>query len=113
MGIRSIGLLICKLNSITMNKADLITKIAADAGITKVQAEKALSSITNSVTTTLKKGESVSLIGFGTFTVGQRAARSGRNPNTGAVIKIKATKVPKFRPGKSLREAVASAKTKK
>lgn len=96
-----------------MNKADLIAKIAIDAGISKAQAEKALNSFTSSVTATLKKGDNVSLVGFGSFAVGQRAARNGRNPNTGAVIKIKAAKVPKFRPGKSLREAVASAKTKK
>jgi len=83
-----------------MNKAELIDKIAKDAGVTKVQANDALDSFTNAVVTTLKKGDRVTLVGFGTFSVSDRAARNGRNPQTGAVIKIKARKVPKFKAGK-------------
>jgi DNA-binding protein HU-beta len=83
-----------------MNKAELIDKIAKDAGVTKVQANDALDSFTNAVVATLKKGDRVTLVGFGTFSVSDRAARNGRNPQTGAVIKIKARKVPKFKAGK-------------
>lgn len=96
-----------------MNKADIIGKLATDAGITKVQAEKALNSFTEAVSGSLKKGESVTLIGFGTFSVSERAARSGRNPQTGATIKIKAKKLAKFKPGKALSETVAKAKVSK
>lgn len=85
-----------------MNKAELITKIADDAGITKTQANAALDSFTNAVTKTLKGGGKVTLVGFGTFSVSKRAARNGRNPQTGAVIKIKAKKVAKFKAGKQL-----------
>lgn len=83
-----------------MNKGELIAKIAKDAHITKVQANNALDAFTKSVMASLKKGERVTLTGFGTFTVSQRAARNGRNPQTGAALKIKARKVPKFKPGK-------------
>lgn len=96
-----------------MNKAELIDQIAKDAGITKAQAGEALNSFTNSISSTLKKGEAVTLVGFGTFSVSQRAARNGRNPQTGEVIKIKATKVPKFKAGKDLATKVAGAKIKK
>lgn len=96
-----------------MNKAELIDQIAKDAGLTKVQAGVALNSFTNTVITTLKKGESVTLIGFGTYSVSQRAARNGRNPQTGATIKIKATKVPKFKAGKEFATQIASAKVPK
>ena len=89
-----------------MNKAELIDKISKDAGITKVQANEALDSFTSAVVTTLKKGDRVTLVGFGTFSVSERAARNGRNPQTGAVIKIKARKVPKFKAGKNFKEAV-------
>ena len=85
-----------------MNKAELIAKIADDAEITKTQANAALDSFTNAVTKTLKGGGKVTLVGFGTFSVSKRAARNGRNPQTGAVIKIKATKVAKFKAGKQL-----------
>jgi len=85
-----------------MNKAELITKIADDAGITKVQANEALNSFTEAVTKTLKGGGKVTLVGFGTFSVTKRAARNGRNPQTGAVIKIKAKKVARFKAGKEL-----------
>ncbi len=87
---------------IIMNKADLITKIADDAGLTKTQANAALDSFVDAVTVTLKKGGKVTLVGFGTFSVSKRAARNGRNPQTGAVIKIKAKKVAKFKAGKEL-----------
>ena len=85
-----------------MNKAELIEKLAKDAGITKTQANAALDSFTEAVTKTLKKGDKVTLVGFGTFSVTKRAARNGRNPQTGAVIKIKAKKVARFKAGKEL-----------
>jgi DNA-binding protein HU-beta len=85
-----------------MNKAELIAKIADDAGITKTQANSALDSFVEGVTKTLKGGGKVTLVGFGTFSVSKRAARNGRNPQTGAVIKIKAKKVARFKAGKEL-----------
>ncbi|MEO6963815.1 MAG: HU family DNA-binding protein [Chitinophagales bacterium] len=85
-----------------MNKAELIAKIAEDAGITKTQAGATLDSFTEAVAKTLKKGDKVTLVGFGTFSVSKRAARNGRNPQTGATIKIKAKKVAKFKAGKEL-----------
>jgi DNA-binding protein HU-beta len=85
-----------------MNKAELIAKIADDAGITKTQANATLDAFIDAVTKTLKKGDKVTLVGFGTFSVSKRAARNGRNPQTGAVIKIKAKKVAKFKAGKEL-----------
>ncbi|MBK7097150.1 MAG: HU family DNA-binding protein [Sphingobacteriales bacterium] len=85
-----------------MNKGELIEKIANDAGITKTQANAALDSFTTTVQKTLKGGGKVTLVGFGTFSVTKRAARNGRNPQTGAVIKIKAKKVARFKPGKEL-----------
>ena len=87
-----------------MNKTELIEHIAAHADISKAAATRALESTIEAVTTTLKKGDSVSLVGFGTFEVTKREARNGRNPATGAAIKIKAAKVPKFRPGKALKD---------
>jgi DNA-binding protein HU-beta len=87
---------------IIMNKAELISKLADDAGITKTQANDALDSFVEAVTKTLKGGGKVTLVGFGTFSVSKRAARNGRNPQTGAVIKIKAKKVAKFKAGKEL-----------
>ncbi len=89
-----------------MNKSDLIDHIANQADISKAAAGRALEAVIGGVTTALKKGQSVSLVGFGTFSVTKRAARSGRNPRTGAPIKIKASKVPKFRPGKALKDAL-------
>jgi DNA-binding protein HU-beta len=89
-----------------VNKTDLIDHIAAQADISKAAAGRALDAFVAAVRTTLKKGGSVTLVGFGTFVVGKRAARSGRNPRTGASIKIKAAKVPKFRPGKGLKDAI-------
>ncbi|MDI9319869.1 MAG: HU family DNA-binding protein [Phycisphaerales bacterium] len=93
-----------------MNKADLIDKISKDAGITKSQANAALDSFTDTVIATLKKGDRVTLVGFGTYSVSERAARNGRNPQTGAVIKIKARKVPKFKAGKEFSTKIASGK---
>ena len=89
-----------------MNKAELIAKIAEDAGVTKTQANASLDSFIEAVTKTLKGGGKVTLVGFGTFSVSKRAARTGRNPRTGAAIKIKAAKVPKFRAGKALKDAL-------
>ncbi len=90
-----------------MTKAELVEQMAKDAGITKVAAAKALDSFTKNVISTLKKKDGkVTLVGFGTFTKMRRKARKGRNPQTGEPIKIKATNVVKFRPGKDLREAV-------
>ena len=85
-----------------MNKAELISKIADDAGITKSQANATLDSFVEAVTKTLKGGGKVTLVGFGTFSVTKRAARNGRNPQTGEVIKIKAKKVARFKAGKEL-----------
>ena len=89
-----------------MNKTELIEYIANNADISKAAATRALEATIGAVKTTLRKGGTVSLVGFGTFAVGKRAARSGRNPRTGATIKIKAAKVPKFRPGKALKDAL-------
>lgn len=89
-----------------MNKSEMIDHIAKQADISKAAATRALEAMTGAVKTTLKKGGSVSLVGFGTFAVGERAARTGRNPQTGASIKIKAAKVPKFRLGKALKDAL-------
>jgi DNA-binding protein HU-beta len=85
-----------------MNKAELIAHLAEEAGITKTQANTALDSFVDAVTKTLKKGDKVTLVGFGTFSVSKRAARNGRNPQTGEVIKIKARKVARFKAGKEL-----------
>lgn len=90
-----------------MNKGDLIEKIAADASLTKSQASAAFDSVVSSVTGALKKGHKVTIVGFGTFSVSKRKARTGRNPQTGAPIKIAAKKVPKFAPGSELKKAVA------
>ena len=93
-----------------MNKADLIDKVSKDTGITKVQANSVLDSFTNAVVTTLKKGDRVTLVGFGTFSVTERSARNGRNPQTGTVIKIKARKVPKFKAGKEFSTKISGKK---
>lgn len=85
-----------------MNKAELIEKIAGDADISKKQADAAINSFTEAVAKSLKKGDKLTLVGFGTFSVAKRAARNGRNPQTGATIKIKAKKVAKFKAGKEL-----------
>jgi len=89
-----------------VNKSQLVDKIAADANISKAAAGRALDAIIGSVTDSLKGGDDVALVGFGTFTVRERAARTGRNPQTGKEIKIAAAKVPAFRAGKGLKDAV-------
>ncbi len=89
-----------------MNKTELIEHIAKHADISKAAATRSLESAISAIKITLKKSGTVSLVGFGTFTVGKRAARIGRNPRTGEAIKIKAAKVPKFRPGKALKDAL-------
>ena len=89
-----------------MNKSELVEHIAKSADISKAAAARSLDAMIDAVKITLKKNQSVTLVGFGTFSVGQRAARSGRNPRTGEVIKIKSAKVPKFKAGKALKDAV-------
>ncbi len=96
-----------------LNKQNLVDAIAKEVELTKVQAEKALSTTINAISKELKKGGSVTLIGFGTFSVMKRKARKGKNPRTGEVIKIGAKKVPKFKPGKALKEMVAGKRKKK
>jgi len=93
-----------------MNKADLIAKIAEEADLSKKSAEAALNAFVGAVEGALKKGEKVQLVGFGSFEVTQRAARKGRNPQTKEEIKIPATKSPKFRPGKALKDLVNKKK---
>lgn len=89
-----------------MNKTELIDHIAKQADISKAAAGRALDSLVMAISESLKEGESVSLVGFGTFFVSSRAARSGRNPKTGEAISIQEAKVPKFRAGKALRDAI-------
>ena len=89
-----------------MNKQDLIAKIAMDAGLSKSSAAAAVESFLEGVAKALKKGGSVSLVGFGTFSTSQRKARTARNPQTGAAIKIGKRRVPKFKAGKALKVAV-------
>ncbi|WP_177247021.1 HU family DNA-binding protein [Marinospirillum alkaliphilum] len=89
-----------------VNKSELIDAIATNADLPKAAAGRALDAVIEAVTAALQKGDSVSLVGFGTFAVKERAARTGRNPQTGAEIKIAAAKVPSFKPGKGLKDAV-------
>lgn len=89
-----------------MNKSELIDSIAASADISKAAAGRAVDATIEAVKKAMKKGDMVTLVGFGTFYVGKRAARIGRNPRTGEAIKIKAAKVPKFRAGKGLKDAI-------
>lgn len=89
-----------------MNKTELVAAIADEAGFSKKDAEKALKAFTDVVTEELKKGEKVQLVGFGTFEVSERAAREGRNPQTGAAMKIAASKAPKFKAGKALKDLI-------
>jgi DNA-binding protein HU-beta len=88
-----------------VNKSQLIDKIAAGADISKASAGRALDSFIDAVTEALKEGDSVALVGFGTYSVRERAARTGRNPQTGATIQIAAAKIPAFKPGKALKDA--------
>jgi DNA-binding protein HU-beta len=89
-----------------MNKSELIEKMAEAADISKAAAGRALDAVTDSIAVALKEGDTVSLIGFGTFSLKERAARTGRNPQTGATIEIKASKTPSFKAGKALKDAV-------
>ncbi len=89
-----------------MNKTELIEEIAKSADITKASATRALDAVLEAVTTSLRNNDTVTLVGFGTFSVGERAARTGRNPRTKEAIKIAAAKVPKFKAGKALKDAV-------
>ena len=89
-----------------MNKTELVTAVAEAAGLSKKDTENVLKAFVNVVTEELKKGEKVQLVGFGTFEVGERAAREGRNPQTGETMSIAASKAPKFKAGKALKDAV-------
>lgn len=89
-----------------MNKQELVASVAEKTGLTKKDAEKAINAVVDSIKEALNQGDKVSLVGFGTFEVRDRAARSGRNPQTGDPIRIPAGKVPAFRPGKELKESV-------
>ena len=89
-----------------MNKAELVEKIADDAELSKASAERALNSAIENIIKAVTKGDSVQLVGFGTFSQGKRSARTGRNPKTGEALEIKAAKIPKFRPGKGLKDAL-------
>jgi nucleoid DNA-binding protein len=89
-----------------MNKAELIEYVARNAKLSKVDAGRALEAVTDGITQALKNGDSVLIVGFGGFSVSERSAREGRNPRTGEVVQIAASKAPKFTPGKGLREAI-------
>jgi DNA-binding protein HU-beta len=89
-----------------MNKTELIAEIATNAGLTKAEAGRVIDATTSAITASLKKGEAVTLIGFGTFKITKRAARTGRNPRTGAELKIAARSAPSFTAGKALKDAV-------
>jgi len=90
-----------------MNKAELVEAVAEDAGLSKVDAGRAIDSLLLTVQRTLKKGDEVAITGFGKFSVAHRGARTGRNPQTGAALKIKASKTPKFSAGAALKQAVS------
>ncbi len=89
-----------------MNKAELIDAVASTADISKADATRAVDAVVDNITESLRKGDSVTLVGFGTFEVRERAARSGRNPQTGEAIQIKASKAPAFKAGKAFKDAV-------
>ena len=89
-----------------MNKADLVAAMAEKAGVSKKDAEASLKAVTDVVAEELKKGEKIQLVGFGTFEVSERAARTGRNPQTGAEMTIAASKAPKFKAGKALKDSL-------
>ncbi len=93
-----------------MNRKELIDALADKTGSTKADADRNIAALIDIITATLKKGDSLSLVGFGTFEVRKRAARTGRNPATGAELKIKASKVPAFKAGKALKDAVNGGK---
>ena len=93
-----------------MSKGDLIESVAKSADLSKAKAGVAVNAVLDSITKSLKKGKAVSIVGFGSFSVVKRKARNGRNPQTGTTIKIKASKAPKFKAGKGLKDAVAGKK---
>ena len=93
-----------------MNKSELVDAVATKTGLTKVQSSEAIDAVVDAIQESLKGGGQVSLVGFGVFLTGERAARTGRNPRTGAEIQIPAARLPKFKPGKGLRDAVALQK---
>jgi DNA-binding protein HU-beta len=93
-----------------MNKGDLIDRVSGDAGISKAQADRAIDSVLGGITDSLRKGERVTLVGFGTFAVSQRKSRKGRNPQTNELIKIPATKSVRFSSGKKLKEVINKRK---
>ena len=90
-----------------MNKSELVDAVAAHSGLSKADSDRAIAAFTATITKSLKKGNPVALVGFGTFKVTKRAARQGRNPQTGATLKIAARKVPRFTAGKALKDAIA------
>lgn len=92
-----------------MNKEDLVTEVATICSVSKTDARKVIDGVFEAITSALKKKEEVRLVGFGTFSVGDRKASEGRNPRTGEAIKIKAAKVPKFKAGKGLKDTVNAA----
>ncbi|MHB1679952.1 MAG: HU family DNA-binding protein [bacterium] len=96
-----------------MTKKELVDAMAKESNLSKIDSEKALNSFVNAVTGALKKGEEVKMVGFGNFSVMNRAARNGRNPQTGKTIQIKASKAPKFKAGKALKDAVNIVSVKK
>ena len=98
------------LTGVNMNRKELIDALADKTGSSKADADRNIAALIEIVTATLKKGDNVALVGFGTFEVRKRAARAGRNPSTGEAIKIKAAKVPKFTAGKGLKESVGGKK---
>ncbi len=95
-----------------MNKAELVEAMAKDSGLSKADSGRALDSLLATVQKTLKKGDEVAITGFGKFSVAKRAARTGRNPQTGATLKIRASKTPKFSAGASLKQAVSGTRKK-
>ncbi|GBD96083.1 MAG TPA: HU family DNA-binding protein [Nitrospirae bacterium] len=95
-----------------MSKSDLIESVAKTAALSKAKASLAVNAVFDTISASLKKGKSISLVGFGSFSVVKRKARNARNPQTGETIKIKATKAPKFKAGKNLKETVAGKKKK-
>lgn len=101
------------LREVIMNKVELAAAIANETGLSKKDSEAAVKAFVEVVTNELKKGERVQLVGFGTFEVAERAAREGRNPQTGKTMKIKASKAPRFKAGKALKDAVNTPKKKK
>lgn len=89
-----------------MTKGDLVARISKEAGLTKADSDRALNAFMDNIKKALRKGDTVNLVGFGTFSVTRRKARTGRNPQTGKELKIPAARVPKFKPGKGLKDAV-------